>query len=107
MQTTITVAELTALLDKGESISLIDVRRKQDYDSDARMIPGACWRDPEEVDEWSGELSELRDVIVYCVKGGSVSKSISQRLLEKGLNVRYIEGGLKAWGENRKTIGAA
>ena len=97
MDKKITVQDLKTLLDKAASISLIDVRRKQDYDSEPQMIPGALWRDPEQVDDWRGELSKSKDVIVYCVKGGSVSKSTAHRLQEKGLNVRYIEGGLAAW----------
>jgi rhodanese-related sulfurtransferase len=97
MDKTITVQDLKTLLDKAASISLIDVRRKKDYDSEPQMIPGALWRDPEQVDDWRGELSQSKNVIVYCVKGGSVSKSTAHRLREKGLNVRYIEGGLAAW----------
>ena len=100
MKSTITVQELKTLLDKGEPISLIDVRRKQDYDSGPPMISGAKWLDPEKVNEWRGELSKSRGVIIYCVKGGSVSKSISQHLSEKGFRVRYIEGGLAAWEES-------
>jgi len=34
--------------------------------------------------------------VVYCVKGGSVSQSVTENLTRAQVNVRYIEGGLKA-----------
>ena len=38
-----------------------------------------------------------QEVIFYCVRGGSVSKSVSEKLMEKNINARYIEGGIAAW----------
>jgi len=36
---------------------------------------------------------------VYCVKGGSVSQSIADQLKNKNYNVKFLEGGIKAWKE--------
>ena len=36
-------------------------------------------------------------MIFYCVRGGSVSKSVSERLMEKNINARYVLGGFVAW----------
>lgn len=91
--------ELKKLLD-SKSVTLVDVRRKADYDADPHLIPGAIWSNPEEVETWSLGLSKDRPVVVYCVKGGSVSQSIAENLTRTQLNVRYIEGGLKAWKES-------
>ena len=51
MNRTITAQELRVLIDKAEPITLIDVRRKADYDADPQMIPNAVWRDPERVNQ--------------------------------------------------------
>ena len=57
---------------------LIDVRRASDRrESDPSAIPGAEWKDPEKVAEWGKDLGS-RDVVVYCVRGGSVSRSVQE-----------------------------
>ena len=80
-------------------MTLLDVRRKADYEAEPGLIPGAAWRDPEQVESWSRELPQDRPVVVYCVKGGSVSQSITATLTGKQVNARFVEGGLKAWKE--------
>jgi rhodanese-related sulfurtransferase len=62
-------------------------------------FPGATWRNPEEIENWGRELTKDRPVVVYCVKGGSVSQSIADNLNNKQVPTRYVDGGLKAWKE--------
>ncbi len=94
-----TTQELKALLAGDRQPVLIDVRRKADFDVSPKRIGYAQWRNPEEVDRWSQEIPEDREVIVYCVKGGSVSQSIAGRLRERLPNVKFLQGGIKAWTE--------
>ncbi len=96
MNETITPKELMSLKESRRNLAILDVRRKSDYDADPNRIPGAIWRNPEAVDEWWDELAG-QEVILYCVRGGSVSKSVSERLIEKNINALYIEGGIAAW----------
>jgi rhodanese-related sulfurtransferase len=63
------------------------------------MIPGAVYRNPEQVEEWSKELHEGQNVVVYCVYGGSMSRSIAEKLQAKNINACFIEGGIAAWKE--------
>ena len=98
MRSPISPDELKSLLETG-SVALIDVRRKADYEADPHLIPGATWRNPEEVESWSRELPQDRPVVVYCVKGGSVSQSITGTLTRKQISACYVEGGFKAWKE--------
>lgn len=98
MNTTIRPEELKKLL-KSKDVVLLDVRRKADYEAEPNLIPGAAWRDPEQVESWSRELPKDRPVVVYCVKGGAVSQSITATLTGKQVNARFVEGGLKAWKE--------
>ncbi len=43
-----------------------------------------------------------KPVAIYCVRGGSVSKSVHAALTGKGFDVRYVEGGLAAWDAAQK-----
>lgn len=100
MKKTIEPIELKSLLKHDRNIVVIDVRRRADYESDTRMIPAAVWRDPEQREVWADELPRDQDVVIYCVRGGSVSKSVSDYLRDKGVSVRYLEGGIRAWMED-------
>lgn len=85
------------------SVTLLDVRRKTDYDADPDMIPSAVWRDPDLVAQWAAELPINTPLAIYCAQGGSVSQSISEALRSKGFTVAYLAGGLKAWTEQRNS----
>ncbi len=98
MSPTLSPNELKKLLD-SKSVTLLDVRRKADYEAEPNLIPSAAWCDPEQVESWSRELPKDRPVVVYCVKGGSVSQSITATLTGKQVDARFVEGGLKAWKE--------
>jgi rhodanese-related sulfurtransferase len=97
MNRTITSEELKALLDTRKDVTIIDVRRKVDLDADPESVPGAPWRDPDKVEEWSKGLPQDKNVVIYCARGGSVSNKVLDRLLEKKIQARYLEGGIAAW----------
>ena len=104
MATTVRPDELEPLL-KTEGVLLLDVRRRTDYESEPGRIPGAEWRDPEQVTAWREGLSPDRRVVVYCVRGGSVSRSVTATLAEQGIPADYLEGGITAWKDSgRATV---
>jgi len=86
-----------AAQDDVAGAQVFDVRRAGVYEQAATMIPGARWRDPGEVADWSSELSADRDVIVYCVYGHEVGRATAMRLRAAGLKARYLSGGIDAW----------
>ena len=99
-QRTIDPKELMSAMEKGgEDVVLIDVRRKDDYSADPQMIPNAGWKDPNLVAQWSDELPKDKKVIVYGVRGGSVSNAVLDHLLAREIKACYIEGGMTAWKE--------
>jgi rhodanese-related sulfurtransferase len=100
MENVIKPDELKSFLEKRDDILLLDVRRKPDYQAEPFLIPGAEWRDPEEVAAWSETIPKARQVVIYCVKGGSVSKSVSDYLRNKQIGTSYLDGGFKAWKES-------
>ncbi|MBA4394408.1 MAG: sulfurtransferase [Desulfobacca sp.] len=100
MKPSIDPQELKKRLSKTEPLTLLDVRQKADYEADPEKISGATWRDPEKIETWINDLSSGTPAVVYCVKGGSVSQSVTERLQQKGLQAMFLEGGLKSWTEN-------
>lgn len=76
---------------------VLDVRRAADYAASNEIIPGAFWKDPEKIDAWITALPKTQDVVIYCVRGGSVSNSIVDRLHAEGVKARFIEGGIEAY----------
>ena len=96
MNDIVTPEELELMLKKTVPPRLLDVRRTSDRESDPFAIPGAEWKNPEKVAEWGMELGS-GEVVVYCVRGGSVSRSVQERLRELQVNVRFVSGGLEAW----------
>ena len=106
METTISPKELDRLMASGTPFALLDVRRQPDFEADDVIVPGARHADPERVEDWSQTLDPEGPIVVYCVKGGSVSQSVSATLREQGLQVRYVEGGITAW-KAHGGIGAA
>ncbi len=95
---------LDTLMTAQQDVILLDVRRRADYEKSPATIPGARWRDPDQIDRWSGELSAGQPAVVYCVKGGPVSQAAVERLRREGCDARYLVGGLKAWTEGGRPV---
>ena len=98
MSRTIQAQELKSILG-SKGVTVIDVRRKDDYAADDSAIPGSTWLDPAQIDNWSSSLPADKEVVLYCVRGGAVSNSVVDALQAKGLKARFIEGGITAWKE--------
>jgi rhodanese-related sulfurtransferase len=99
MANSMTLQELKALMGSDRQPALFDVRRKADFEVAPKKIGGAAWLDPEKVDEWGDQIPQDRPVVVYCAKGGSVSQSIADRLQQSHPDVKFLQGGIKAWVE--------
>ena len=97
MASAVSPQELRALL---QNVTLIDVRRRAVYEAAQDMAAGAVWRDPEAVEGWAGTLPVGVPVVVYCVHGHAVSQGAADALQERGLDVRFLEGGLEGWRES-------
>lgn len=78
------------------NVQLIDVRRAAGYAQAADRVAGAVWHDPARLDEWSAELDTSRPVLVYCMHGHDVSQSVALALRARGLDARYVAGGIEA-----------
>ena len=103
MNDSVTPEELEKMMAEKNTPRILDVRRASDRENDPSAIPGAEWKDPEKVAEWGKELGS-GEVVVYCVRGGSVSRSVQDKLREKNVNVRFIAGGFEAWKKSGKPV---
>ena len=97
MADSVTPKELETLIGSDRQPALFDVRRKADFEAAPKKIENAVWLDPEKADDWIAEVPRDRPVVVYCVKGGSVSQSIADRLQQDHPDVKFLQGGIKAW----------
>ena len=97
MSAAITSRELKDTLAKNSNVRVIDVRRKADFDKSPETIAGAVWQDPEKVAEWSKALAKDQGVVVYCVRGGSVSQGVATALEASHPKVQFLEGGIVGW----------
>ena len=96
MSRTIAPNDLKPLVEKN-AVTVLDVRRQNDYDADKMKLTGAEWKNPEQIADWSAKLPKEREIVIYCARGGSVSNSVLDALLGKGFKARFIEGGIEAW----------
>lgn len=92
-----TVAELSKALSSANPPLVIDVRRREAFTKDTKMLGGALRRDPESVAAWAGELPPAETVVVACVHGHEVSQGAARALNAAGRRAFFLEGGLAEW----------
>ncbi|MDD3991916.1 MAG: rhodanese-like domain-containing protein [Desulfobacterales bacterium] len=90
----LTLAEQVKTVPEG---AIYDVRMRADLLANPQRIPGAQWRDPEQVDRWAAEFSKGQAVVVYDLTGGPVSRTVAEHLRQKGIEARHLTGGLATW----------
>jgi len=90
------VEEVRALLAEGK-VQLVDARPKHSVSRDKDIAEGVEWRDPERVQEWMGELSKEKPVVVYCAYGFHVGCRTAIVLREAGFDAKYMNVGHSGW----------
>ena len=50
MERSLTCAALNTLIADRADIAILDVRRRPAFEAEPRLIPGAVWREPEEIE---------------------------------------------------------
>jgi rhodanese-related sulfurtransferase len=91
--------ELKQLMESDASLTILDLRRRSDYDSDDGVLPAARWLDHERIAHWHTTLPRDREVVLYCAHGRTISNAALDFLLAKGFKARFIEGGMDSWKE--------
>jgi rhodanese-related sulfurtransferase len=93
--------DLYARLGTAKAPLLIDVRRREAFDSDQLLIIGAARRLPDDVSEWRNVLPAGKSVVAYCVQGHEVSQGVASTLRGVGMAASYLEGGIAGWQERK------
>ncbi|HYG99941.1 MAG TPA: VTT domain-containing protein [Terriglobales bacterium] len=62
----ISVDDLSAMMERGENVAVVDLRHPMDYLPDPRIIPGALRIEPKEFEERHEEIPRDREIILYC-----------------------------------------
>ncbi len=97
MLRSMTPEQLETLVQFRAPIQILDVRKKPAFDAENVIAEGAVWRNPADVDAWSGDLDGGTPVICYCVHGHQVSQDAARALTEKGFDAYYLKGGFDEW----------
>lgn len=93
MNRSISAEQFLSIIDK---VMVLDIRRKDDFDSSDLKVSCAEWKDPALIDQWLDSIPQDKDLVIYCVRGGGVSNSVVDRLLAAGLDASFVEGGIVA-----------
>lgn len=101
--------EVTRKVFRKEELFILDVRNEGDFQDwkiegenfDYLNIPYFELLDG--VEEILGKIPLDKEVLVVCAKEGS-SIMVAEMLSEQGLNVSYLEGGMKAWSEHLEPV---
>lgn len=78
------------------NVQLIDARRTASYAQAPDRLAGAVWHDPAQLTAWSRELDTSKPVLVYCMHGHEVSQAAALALRARGLDARFVAGGIEA-----------
>ena len=93
----ITPLELTARLDRGDDIFILDVREPHEFD--IARIPGSTLIPLGQVAQRVDELNSTADIIVHCKMGGRSAKA-QGILKEMGFSrVTNLTGGITRWSD--------
>ena len=93
----IAVEEVREMMASGKPVQVIDVRPRTFISRTHEIADGISWRDPEQLQQWMGELSKAEPVVVYCAYGFHVGCKTAGKLREAGFDARYIDSGHSGW----------
>ena len=95
----ISVEELKARLDAGETLNLLDVREpheREEFNIGGKFLPlGKIQRsETEDIEDWTNE-----EVIVYCRSGNRSGQACLTLEMVGFSNLKNLSGGMLAWQE--------
>ncbi|MFB1050165.1 MBL fold metallo-hydrolase [Paraliobacillus sp. JSM ZJ581] len=104
-----TPGQVTKKIINNEKLFILDVRNQdafEDWKIEGHQFEYLNIPYFELIDGVEDILEKLprdKDILVVCAKEGS-SVMVAEMLLEKGLDVFYLEGGMKAWSEHLEPV---
>lgn len=89
--------QLWHLIGTADAPQLVDVRRRDIYESLPGLLPASIWREPTEYARWIPSLDKTRPIVVACKAGKELSQFITAELRGAGYAASMLEGGSFAW----------
>ncbi len=95
----ISAQELYAMIRRGDTPVVLDVRTRANRRLDARQIPGALAVDLDDVERTLAKVARDQEVIVYCAcPNEATAAKVALQLRGHGFrHVRPLAGGIDAW----------
>ncbi len=95
----ITPEELHQRLERGELITVVDLRHPLDFLPDPRLIPGAMRIPPDELAVRHVEIPRQRQVVLYgTCPSDAAREDLVARFTAYGITrITFLFGGLPAW----------
>ena len=90
----ITPTEFVARRERGESLTLLDVR--EEWELGVASVPDVVHIPMGEVADRLGELDRSREVVVLC-RSGRRSLQVANFLQQNGFQAVNLAGGILAW----------
>jgi len=95
----LSVAELNGRIERGEKMSIVDLRHPLDVLAAPQLIPGATCISPQDVEQRTAEIPREAQVVLYCTCPNEESSLEAYRKMKNHgfRNVKVLTGGLPAW----------
>ena len=62
----VTPEELKRMIETGEDLAVVDLRRALEVENDSLKLPGAIWIDLDDLENREHEIPRDKDIILYC-----------------------------------------
>ena len=85
------------LAERANSVTVLDLRRSDDYDKDTVSMPGAIRLEPEQFANWSASIPRDKEVVLFCAHGKSISNKAIDQLNSIDVRALFVDGGFDAW----------
>jgi rhodanese-related sulfurtransferase len=89
--------DLYARLGTAAAPIVVDVRHRSAFANADRLIAGAVYHAPDEVDRWRTSLPPGRSVVAYCEHGHDISQGAVAALRAAGCDACWLAGGIADW----------
>ncbi|MBX6426701.1 MAG: chromate resistance protein [Variibacter sp.] len=89
--------DLWSSIGTARAPQIVDVRRREAYESAQGVLPASAWLDPASADGSTEALDRRRTVVVACEFGHQLSQMTAADLRARGFEARVLEGGYAAW----------
>lgn len=91
----VAATEVKQRLDRGDKITLLDVREQWEYDT--ARIPGAKLIPLKDLEARKSELNPEDEIVVYCHMGVRSLKAIYWLQQQGFSKLKNLSGGIEAW----------